>query len=60
MTVQRSLRDEPASIVSGLFHAIRGVFAITRNVGPDVEYIGLGKRCESVTAHRLGERPSCQ
>ena len=60
MAAQGAFGKKGASVVNRLFDAAGGVLAVLRDVRPDVENIGFGKRRERVTAHRLGKRSCCQ
>jgi len=60
MAAQVSFGEKGASIVSRLFYAISGIFAIRGDLRPNVENVGFGKRRKRVTAHLLVERSSRQ
>src|SRR5208283_3919240 len=56
MAAHRRVGEEGTSVVNCLFYAGSGVFAVLRDVRPDLEDVGFRKGRESVPAHRLAER----
>ena len=58
MAAHGRVGNKRASVVNRLLYAVGGVFAVIGNVRPDVENIRLGKRRESISAHRFDKRQS--
>ncbi len=55
---QGSFRNQRASFVNGLFHAVGGWFAVFRDITPNSKNVRFSKGRESVGCHRLDKRQS--
>ncbi len=56
MTEKWILSNKSAGVEDRIVYAIRGIFAIYGNVGPDLEKIQLGARSKGKAAYRRSMR----